>query len=245
MKVPPADKYAFWIHQIAGKHPPPKERRNYAPPPVPIILGTPLTLIQHWVCCTLCTGTSANTWYSHNAVSILTHSLWRWTNIELDDCPVFALTVMRVTLYSPKGQYPGSTIHWPNCEIMLGHHLRRWANIIPIKTPQALNHEYNREYLFFWRLFKYENTYPRDFKRYILHVHKDWCTEMSNVSNTQHPSFPQVGHKIGRKIDVIVNGLQPGLINEYYLLFIHSFIHSNIRSVTAYFLISIYCCLTA
>ena len=24
-------------------------------------------------------------------------------------------------------------IHWPNCEILLGRRLRRWANIIPIK----------------------------------------------------------------------------------------------------------------
>ena len=27
---------------------------------------------------------------------------------------------------------------------MLGHRLRRWANIIPTKTLQPLNHEYNR-----------------------------------------------------------------------------------------------------
>ena len=39
-------------------------------------------LIQHWVCCILCSCTSANTWHSPNAVSLLTHSLRRWPNIE-------------------------------------------------------------------------------------------------------------------------------------------------------------------
>ena len=29
---------------------------------------------------------------------------------------------------------PDNTIHWPNADVMLGHRLRRWANIIPIKT---------------------------------------------------------------------------------------------------------------
>ena len=38
--------------------------------------------------------------------------------------------------------------------------------------------------------FKDKSTYPEDMKRYIRHVHKDWCTEMSTVSHTQHPSFP-------------------------------------------------------
>ena len=74
----------------------------------------------------------------------------RWPNIEteLGDCPLFALTAIRVTFYAPKGHYPDSMIHWPNCEIMLSHRLRRWANIIPTETLQALNHEYNRDYFF-------------------------------------------------------------------------------------------------
>ena len=51
----------------------------------------------------------------------------RWPNIEteLGDCLVFALTAIRVTLHAPKGHQPDNTIHWPNCEIMLGHRLRR------------------------------------------------------------------------------------------------------------------------
>ena len=50
----------------------------------------------------------------------------RWPNIEteLGDNPVFVLTAIRVALYPPKGRYPINTIHWPNCEIMLGHRLQ-------------------------------------------------------------------------------------------------------------------------
>ena len=75
----------------------------------------------------------------------------RWPNIEtkLGDCPVFALTAIRVTLYPLESHYPDNTIHLPNCEMMLGHPLRRWANIITTKTLEALNHEYNCEYLLF------------------------------------------------------------------------------------------------
>ena len=60
----------------------------------------------------------------------------RCPNIEtkLGDFPVFALNAIRVTLHAPKVQYPDNTIHWLDCEIMLGDHLRRWANIIPTKT---------------------------------------------------------------------------------------------------------------
>ena len=85
------------------------------------------------------------------AGSMQVNRIRRWPSIEteLSDCPVFALTAKRVTLSPPKGHYPDYTIHWVNYEIMLGHRLRCWANIIPTKTLQALNHEYNREHLFF------------------------------------------------------------------------------------------------
>ena len=48
----------------------------------------------------------------------------RWLNIEIElgDCPVFALTAIRLTLNAPNGHYSDDTIHWPNCEIMLAHH---------------------------------------------------------------------------------------------------------------------------
>ena len=55
------------------------------------------------------------------AGSMPVNRIRRWPNIgaELGDCPVFAQTAIRVTLYRPKGRYPDNTIHWPNCEIML------------------------------------------------------------------------------------------------------------------------------
>ena len=105
------------------------------------------TLIHHWVCCILC----ADMWYSPNAVSLLIHSLRRWPGIEtaLGDCTVFFdCCIMRVTISIPAPETPENTIHWPNANVMLGHRLRRWANIIPTKTLQALNHKYNHEYFF-------------------------------------------------------------------------------------------------
>ena len=59
------------------------------------------------------------------AGSVPVNRIRRWPNIEteLGDCPVFALTAIRVTLYAPKGHHPDTTIHF--------------------------NHEYNREYIFF------------------------------------------------------------------------------------------------
>ena len=32
------------------------------------------------------------------------------------------------------GHFPDNTIHWPNAEVMMGHRLRRSANIIATKT---------------------------------------------------------------------------------------------------------------
>ena len=34
----------------------------------------------------------------------------------------------------PAQETPDTTIHWPNADVMLGHRLRRWANLIPTKT---------------------------------------------------------------------------------------------------------------
>ena len=54
----------------------------------------------------------------------------------LGDCTMFSVCciVMRVTLSIPAPETPDNTIHWPNAIVMLGHHLRRWGNIIPTKT---------------------------------------------------------------------------------------------------------------
>ena len=69
------------------------------------------TLIHHWVCCILCT----NTWHSSNAVSMLTHSLRRWPDIEtaLGDCTVFpdSCIVIWGTLSIPAPETPDNTIH--------------------------------------------------------------------------------------------------------------------------------------
>ena len=56
---------------------------------------------------------------------------------------------MRVTLSIPVPETPGNSIHWPNADVMLGHCLRRWANIIPTKSLQALITIFNREGIFF------------------------------------------------------------------------------------------------
>ena len=83
----------------------------------------------------------------------------RWPNIdtELGDCPVFALTAIRVTLYASMGHYPDNKIHGqPNCEIKLGHRLRRWANIISTKTHLTTNIIVN--IFFFADFFKHKST---------------------------------------------------------------------------------------
>ena len=43
---------------------------------------------------------------------------------------------------------PDNTIHWPNADVMLGHHLQRCANIIPTKTLKALIPIFNRKCIF-------------------------------------------------------------------------------------------------
>ena len=112
----------------------------------------------------------------------------RWPNIEteLGYCPVLALTYVctdALTLYPPKGHHPDNTIHWPNCAIMLVHRLRRWANVIPTKPLQALNHEYNHEYLFFSEDFL--NT-----KVLNLGTGVQKCEPLSTHSNPPPPPFP-------------------------------------------------------
>ena len=48
---------------------------------------------------------------------------------------------MRVTLSTSRRQkshYPDNTLPWPNTDVMLGHRLWRWANIIPALSLMAL-----------------------------------------------------------------------------------------------------------
>ena len=46
----------------------------------------------------------------------------------------FAAIAIGVTISSPWSKRPLYPIRWSYCEIMLGHRLRRWANIILTKT---------------------------------------------------------------------------------------------------------------
>ena len=107
------------------------------------------TLIHHWVCFILC----LNTWHSPNAVLMWTPSLRRWPVIETALGDSWLLHYAG-TLSTPAPETPDNMIHWPNVDVLLGHRLRRWANIILTKTLWALNHKYNRDYLFLnicWR----------------------------------------------------------------------------------------------
>ena len=44
---------------------------------------------------------------------------------------------------------PDNAIHWPNADVMLGHCLRRLANIIQIKTVYGLITRFNHEHIFY------------------------------------------------------------------------------------------------
>ena len=118
------------------------------------------TLIYHRVCFILC----ANTWHSTNAVLMLTHSRRRWPVMKqhwvIVQCFLTAaLCWWRFNIPAP--ETPDNTIHWPNADVMLGHRLQRWANIIPTKTIQALNRKNNRDF-FFWTLVKDKSTKPKN-----------------------------------------------------------------------------------
>ena len=99
-----------------------------------IIYDAGPTLIHHWVCCIFCT----KKWHFPDAVSMLTHSLRRWPVIEtsLGDCTEFSdCCIMLATHPIPESETPDNTIHWPDVDVMLGHRLRRWANIILNRNP--------------------------------------------------------------------------------------------------------------
>ena len=199
--LPPSSPVLANIHSILAYDVPDTEyvglptkfRFNFGPALQSIAGSMSVNRLRRWpstnlsrVCCMLC----ANTCHSTNTVSMLTHSLRRWPVIEtaLGDCTVFSdCCIMLVTFKIPAPETPDNTIHWPNADVMLSHRLRRWANIIPTKTLLALNHNYNREYYYFWTLAKNKSTKPWNviFDMFI----RIWCTEMSAVSHTQHPSF--------------------------------------------------------
>ena len=67
---------------------------------------------------------------------MLTHIFRRWPDIEtaLGDCTVFSNCCYTGDAFYPGARKPDNTINWSNADVMLGHRLRRWANIIPTKT---------------------------------------------------------------------------------------------------------------
>ena len=69
-----------------------------------------------------------------NVASMLIQRVWRWPNNNTAFCIHRLLRsncYIGGTISSPVVRKATTQIHWPNCEIILGHSLRRWANIIP------------------------------------------------------------------------------------------------------------------
>ena len=130
-----------------------------------------------------------------NVASMLIQRVWRWPNNN----PAFCIhRLLRGNYYrgdnlipsGQKGHYPDTLAQlWNNVgppSPTLGQH---YSNQKPLSSYYGLNDKYNREYYFFWTLVKDKSTWPTDLKRYIRHVHEDWCTEMSCFSHTA-PLFP-------------------------------------------------------
>ena len=117
---------------------PTKFRFNVGPASQPIAGSMPVNRLRRW----------PNT---NPSLGLL--YLRRWPDIEtaLGDCTVFSdcCIVMRVTFSIPAQETPNNTIHRPIADLMMGHHMRRWANIIPTKTLDALMTIFNRECIFF------------------------------------------------------------------------------------------------
>ena len=144
------------------------------------------TLIYHQVCCILC----ANTRHSTNAVSMLTHSLGRWPVIEaaLVYCTVFSdWCILLVTLQHPGARNTRQHDTLAQCccnagpqSAMLGLPLFQ-SKPFKLLTTNIIGN------IFFLKLLKKKvlNLRTCIMKRYIVHVHKDWCAEMWTVSHTQ------------------------------------------------------------
>ena len=94
----------------------------------------------------------------------------------------------------PERLLPSTPIHWPNCKIMLGHRLRRWANIISTKTLLAPHHD-NREYLFSEYFLNTKLLNLRNSNVKYSYVDTDCCTERQPFpgypkTSSQVPKFP-------------------------------------------------------
>ena len=100
----------------------------------------------------------------------------------------------------PAPETPDSTINWPNADVCDAGPTLFQPKPFKLLTTNIIVNIY-----IFWTLVKDKSTEPKDLERYIVHVHKNWCTEMWTVSHTQYPSFPRIGHKL--RINLI--GYQP------------------------------------
>ena len=121
---------------------------NGRPESQPIVVSMPVFCVRRWL------NTTPNTDRTHdssapastaitgrltNVASMLIQRVWQLPNNN----PAFCIhRLLRGNCYmgdnlSPVARKTTTQIHWPNCEIWLGHRLRRWANIIPT-TPFKL-----------------------------------------------------------------------------------------------------------
>ena len=94
----------------------------------------------------------------------------------MGDCTVLSdrCIVMWVTLSIQAPETPDKSIDWPNADVMVGHRLRRWSNIIETETLQVLITIFNRECIFPEQLLKtYFNLGTSNVRPYTQYVHKD------------------------------------------------------------------------
>ena len=71
--------------------------------------------------------------------------LWESHNFGL----LFISQALGILYIRRQKHAPDNMIHWPNADVMLGHCLRRLANIIPIKTLYGLITIFNHEHIFY------------------------------------------------------------------------------------------------
>ena len=103
---------------------------------MPVNCGS--TPLQHW----------PNAWFFYTTVY---SNHWTanqcWFNVDPTCLTIaqhsvyigyLAAIAIGVTISSPVARKDTTQIHWPSCEIMLGHRLLRWANNLPTETLQAL-----------------------------------------------------------------------------------------------------------
>ena len=101
------------------------------------------TLAQHhsntdWTHDSSTPASTAITGRLTNVASLLIQRAWRWPNNNPAFCIHWLLCGNcyrgdNFITRGQKGHYP-DTLYWPNCEILLNHRLRRWANIVPTQT---------------------------------------------------------------------------------------------------------------